>query len=58
MSFGFHLAMDTLVPSGVTASGGCRSTLAVSGFRLRARLGFSMPPCSLRPARHYPRLWI
>jgi hypothetical protein len=35
--------VDTL-SSGVTASGGCRSTLAVSSFRLRARLGFSMPP--------------
>jgi hypothetical protein len=43
MPFGFHLAMDTL-PSGITASGGCRSALAVSGFRLRARLGFSIPP--------------
>ncbi len=42
MPFGFHLTMDTL-PSGVTASGGCRSALAVSGFRLRARLGFSIP---------------
>jgi hypothetical protein len=34
--------MDTL-PSGATASGGCRSALAVSSFRLRARLGFSIP---------------
>src|SRR6266852_2099102 len=25
------------------ASGGCRSALAVSGFRLRARVGFSIP---------------
>ena len=32
--------------------------MAVSGFRLRARLGFSIPASSLRPARHYPRLWI
>src|SRR5271169_2046963 len=40
--FGFHLAMDTL-PSGVSASGGCRSALAVSSFRLRARLGFAIP---------------
>ena len=32
-----------------TASGGCRSALAVSGFRLRARLGFSIP--SSLPAR-------
>jgi hypothetical protein len=42
MPFGFHLTMDTL-PSGAIASGGCRSALAVSGFRLRARLGFSIP---------------
>src|SRR5712692_9623123 len=57
MSFGFHLTMDTL-PSGANARGGFRSALAVSGFRLRARLGFSIPSCSLRPARHYPRLRI
>jgi len=31
--------------------------LAVSDFRLRARLGFSIPSPS-RPARSYPRLWI
>jgi hypothetical protein len=37
MPFGFHLTVDTL-PSGATASGGFRSALAVSGFRLRARL--------------------
>src|SRR6516164_3527680 len=42
MPFGFHLTMDTL-PSGLTASSGCRSALAVSGFRLRARLDFSIP---------------
>ena len=42
MPFGFHLAMDTL-PSGELQSGGFRSALAVSGFRLRARLGFSIP---------------
>ena len=42
MPFGFHLTMDTL-PSGIAPSGGSRSTLAVSGFRLRARLGFSIP---------------
>ncbi len=41
-----------------SSSGGFRSALAVSGFRLRARLGFSIPFLSLRPARHYPRLWI
>jgi hypothetical protein len=36
---------------------GFRFVLAVSGFRLRARLDFSIPS-SPRPARHYPRLWI
>src|SRR5450755_1809279 len=41
MPFGFHLAMDTCPPG--TASGGSRSALAVSSFRLRARLGFSIP---------------
>ena len=34
--------MDTL-PSGELQSGGFRSALAVSGFRFRARLGFSIP---------------
>jgi hypothetical protein len=57
MPFGFHLAMDTL-PSGITPSGGFRSALAVSGFRLCARLGLSIPSSSSRPARHYPRFWI
>ena len=42
MPFGFQIAPDTL-PSG--PSTGSRSALAVSGFRLRARLGFSIPPC-------------
>src|SRR5271165_179527 len=41
-----------------TSSGGFRSVLAVSGFRLRARLDVSIPFLSLRPARHYPRFWI
>lgn len=57
MPFGFHLAVDTL-PSGDLREGGSRSALAVSGFRLRARLGISIPAFSLRPARHYPRFWI
>jgi hypothetical protein len=38
--FGFHFTADTL-PSGI-ASDGFRSVLAVSGFRLRARLDFSI----------------
>ncbi len=37
---------------------GSRSALAVSGFRLRARLGFSVPASSFRPARRYPRVRI
>ena len=57
MPFGFRLAADTL-PSGELQKGGCRSALAVSGFRFRARLGFSIPSFSLRPARHYPRFRI
>ena len=40
--FGFHLTMDTL-SSGDAAKSGFRFTLAVSSFRLRARLGFSIP---------------
>ena len=43
MPFGFQIALDTL-PSGTRATGS-RSALAVSGFRLRARLDFSIPPC-------------
>jgi hypothetical protein len=42
MPFGFHLAVDTL-PSEDLRGDGFRSALAVSGFRLRARLGFSIP---------------
>jgi hypothetical protein len=42
MPFGFHLTVDTL-PSGEQQEDGSRSALAVSGFRLRARLGFSIP---------------
>jgi hypothetical protein len=40
--FGFRLTADTL-PSWELQSGGSRSALAVSDFRLRARLGFSIP---------------
>jgi hypothetical protein len=57
MPFGFHLTMDTL-PSGellATASG---PPWLVSGFRLRARLGFSIPssfsgPRGITPAFGY-----
>ena len=57
MPFGFHFAVDTL-PSRDLQGCGFRSTLAVSGFRLRARLGFSIPVSFLWPARHYPRVRI
>jgi hypothetical protein len=56
MPFGFRIAPDTL-PSGIFRAAGSRSALAVSGFRLRARLGFSIPVLS-RPARRYPRFRI
>src|SRR4051794_30661711 len=57
MPFGFHLTMDTL-PSGrlqVLASG---PPCSVSGFRLRARLGLSIPstlpgPRGITPAFGY-----
>src|SRR5215472_4231439 len=57
MPFGFHLTMDTL-PSGDLQAGGFRSALSVSGFRLRARLGFSVPsslsgPRGITPAFGY-----
>ena len=41
-----------------TSSGGFRSALLVSGFRLRALRDVSIPFLSLRPARSYPRFWI
>src|SRR5215471_11326751 len=55
--FGFRIAPNTL-SSGRPRDGGFRSALAVFSFRLRARLGFSIPAFSSRPARHYPRLRI
>jgi len=54
---GFRIAPNTL-SSGKPREDGFRSILAVSGFRLRARLDFSIPSFSSRPARHYPRFWI
>jgi hypothetical protein len=57
MPFGFHLAMDTL-PSGGTTSGGFRSVLAVSSFRLRARLDLSIPSASSGQRGCKPRFWI
>src|ERR1700751_668558 len=50
MPFGFHLTVDTL-PSGELASDGFRFTLAVSDFRLCARLGFSIPSALSGPRR-------
>src|SRR5215471_6752395 len=55
--FGFRITPNTL-SSGKPREDGFRSILAVSGFRLRARLDFSIPSFSSRPARHYPRFWI
>src|SRR6202795_821401 len=43
--FGFRIAPDTL-SSGIRRATGSRSVLAVSGFRLRAPLDFSIPSCS------------
>src|ERR1700722_15502544 len=43
--FRFRIAPDTL-SSGIRRATGSRSVLAVSGFRLRARLDFSIPSCS------------
>ena len=57
MPFRFRLTADTL-PSGVPQEAGSRSALAVSDFRLRARLGFTIPSFFPRPARHYPRFRI
>jgi hypothetical protein len=57
MPFGFHLTMDTL-PSGELRGSAPGPPWLVSSFRLRARLGFSIPASSLRPARHYPRIRI
>src|SRR6266700_7842968 len=42
MPFGFHLAMDTL-PSGNCGAAAPGPPWSVSGFRLRARLGLSIP---------------
>ena len=42
MPFGFHLTVDTL-PSGVPQMAASGPPWPVSGFRLRARLGFSIP---------------
>src|SRR5215469_924843 len=41
-----------------TASGGSRSVLAVSGFRLRARLDLSIPSPSSGQRGCEPRFWI
>lgn len=55
MPFGSRLTTDTL-PSGRMQRTGFGFPLAVSGFRLCARLGCSIPSTLLRPARSCPRL--
>src|SRR6266404_1970248 len=55
MPFGFHLTVDTL-PSGVQASSGFRSVLAVSSFRFRARLDVSIPSAFSGQRGYYPPL--
>jgi hypothetical protein len=57
MPFGLHLAMDAL-PSGKLRGSAPGPPWLVSSFRLRARLGFSIPASSFRPARRYPRVSI
>ena len=57
MPFRFHLAVDTL-PSGVLQSGGSRSVLAVSSFRLRARLDVFIPSTLSGQRGYEPRFWI
>jgi hypothetical protein len=57
LPFRFHLTMDAL-PSGVLQESGSRSALAVSSFRLRARLSFSIPFFSVRQRANTPQNWI
>jgi hypothetical protein len=57
MPFRFHLAVDTL-PSGVLQSGGSRSVLAISSFRLRARLDVFIPSTLSGQRGYEPRFWI
>jgi hypothetical protein len=55
MPFGFRLTTDTL-PSGRMQRSGFRFPLAVSGFRLRARLGCSIPSHVLPASEELPPL--
>src|ERR1035437_5329037 len=57
MPFGFHLAMDTL-PSGELQAGGFRSALACIRLSPSCPVRFLHTFLLLRPARHYPRVWI
>ena len=57
MPFRFHLAVDTL-PSGLLQSGGSRSVLAISSFRLRARLDVFIPSTLSGQRGYEPRFWI
>src|ERR1700693_4015831 len=57
MPFGFHLTVDTL-PSGEPQVGGFRSALACFRLSLSCPFRFLHTSYLLRPARHYPRVWI
>src|SRR5215469_8255818 len=57
MPFGFHLTMDTL-PSGEPQVGGFRSALACLRLSLSCPFRLRHTFHLLRPARHYPRVWI
>ena len=57
MPFRFHLTVDTL-PSGLLQSGGSRSVLAISSFRLRARLDVFIPSTLSGQRGYEPRFWI
>ena len=57
MPFGFHLTMDTL-PSGNCGAAAPGPPWSVSGFRLRARLGLSIPSALPGQRGVFPRFWI
>jgi hypothetical protein len=51
-------ALEARLRLELIAKYGPKSEKLVSGFRLRARLGFSIPSRPLWAARRYPRFWI
>src|SRR5712691_11770333 len=57
MPFGFHLTMDTL-PSGNCRAAAPGPPWSVSGFRLCARLGLSLPATLPGQRGVFPRFWI